>query len=102
MNLLVCVNEDVKRAGAVQQRKESHTRRYLPKRISLPVLRVPDPVARVKKIPGSRIRISIKEFKYLNTKKLFKALGIMIQNIHPGSGSATLKSTNAVNRSIHG
>ncbi len=76
MNLLVCINENVKRAGAVQQREESHTRRYLPNRIkkikiSLPVLRVPDPGARVKEIPGYqiRIRIRIKEFKYFCSPK---------------------------------
>ncbi len=31
-----------------------------------------NPGSRVKKIPGSRIRIRIKEFKYFNTKDGFK------------------------------
>jgi hypothetical protein len=35
--------------------------------------------------PGSRI--AIKEFKYFNPKNCFKALGNMIQFVHPGSGS---------------
>jgi hypothetical protein len=38
------------------------------------------------KIPGFRIRIRIKEFKYFNPTNCFQALGNMIQNIHPGSG----------------
>ena len=38
--------------------------------------------------PGSRIHN--KEFKYFNPKKCFKALGIMIRVVHPGSGSRIL------------
>jgi hypothetical protein len=45
------------------------------------------PGSRVKKIPGSRIRIRIKEFKYFNPKNCFSALGNMIRDVHPGSGS---------------
>jgi hypothetical protein len=52
---------------------------------------IPDPGSRVKKFPGSRIRIRIKEFKYFNKKNCFQSLGNMIQNILPGSGSATLQ-----------
>ncbi len=35
--------------------------------------------------PGSRIRI--KEYKYFNPKNCFYALGNMIRDVHPGSGS---------------
>ncbi len=45
------------------------------------------PRSRVKKIPGSRIRIRFKEFKYFNPKNCFQALGNMIQDVHSGSGS---------------
>jgi hypothetical protein len=45
------------------------------------------PGSRIKLIPGSRIRIRIKEFKYFNPKNCYQALGNMIQNVHRGSGS---------------
>ncbi len=40
-----------------------------------------------KKIPGSRIWILIKEFKYFNPTNCFSDLGNMIRDVHPGSGS---------------
>jgi hypothetical protein len=70
------------------------------------------PGSRFKKIPGSRIRILIKEFKYFNQNKLFLCSGkfypayssriwiLIFTRIpgfkkapDPGSGSATLLST---------
>jgi hypothetical protein len=49
------------------------------------------PRSRVKKIPGSRIRIRFKEFKYFNPKNCFQALGNMIQNVHSGSAHTEYK-----------
>jgi hypothetical protein len=46
---------------------------------------IPDPGSRIKKIPGSRNRIRIKEFKFFNPKIGFYALKNMIRDIHPGS-----------------
>jgi hypothetical protein len=53
------------------------------------MLRIRDvyPGSRVRKIPGDRIRIRIKELKYFSPKKV---LGNMIRDVHPGSGSRIL------------
>jgi hypothetical protein len=45
------------------------------------------PGSRVQEQKDTRIRIHVKEFKYFNPKICFQALGNVIQNIHPGSGS---------------
>jgi hypothetical protein len=53
------------------------------------------PGSRAKKDFGSRIRIRIKELKYFNPKISFYALGNMIRDVHPGSGSIPVHTSHA-------
>jgi hypothetical protein len=44
--------------------------------------------SRVKKIPGSRIRIRIKEFEHFNPTKFLKLSAMFIPDPNPGYGSS--------------